>query len=159
MKSSSQIVIVAGAIIVSIQCGCAHDVPQYCETVSIESAGEYRIKFSRMKALGTTHNRNGIAFLVELWPPEDNRLDNELIDLIIYANISPTPTIDCKEVHSHLLPDGLMSCVKDILGFGDLRVQARFKLNPPGGYKRKMADLIEYVVNDVMNCGAPGTPL
>jgi len=164
MKSSSQMFIVAGvvagAMIVSIQRGYAHDVPQYCETVSIESAGAYRIKSSRMKPLVTLDNRTGIALAVELWPPEEKGLESELIDLIIYAAPSPSPAIDCTEQHNDFqLSGGFMSYAKDIPGFSDLRVQASFKLTPSGGYKRKMAHLVEYVVHDVMNCGAPGTPL
>jgi hypothetical protein len=62
-----------------------------CDTVSIDSAGDYRIKHSRIKGLPTMHNRGGIALWVVLWPGDDPT-DEDLVELSLQGRFETRPS-------------------------------------------------------------------
>jgi hypothetical protein len=126
-----------------------------CDTVSIESAGEYKIKHSRIKGISTTHNRGGVAIFVVL-SPGDGPQDDDLVDLTLWADLKPTPTPECSIVPRIGVPRGV-ACWQSIRGVQGLRVVATFKIGDAEDYKNRLPHILDYLIKDVFNCGPPGT--
>jgi hypothetical protein len=125
-----------------------------CDTVSIDSAGDYRIKHSRIRRLPTTHNRGGIALWVVLWP-EDAASDEDLVDLSLQADLKPNPLPECR-VADRIVEPKVTVCWQSIEGVQGLRVVATFKLGKAEEYKSRLPRILNYLIKDVLNCGPSG---
>jgi hypothetical protein len=142
---------IALAVVVAMTPFC--NAQEACDTVSIDSAGDYRIKHSKIKDLPTTHNRGGIALWVTLWPKEGSE---DIVQIHVYADLRPLPTAECRTVANDQLM-GAITCTQSIARVPGLRAAVKFRLNGIGDYKDRMADVLDYLTKDAFECGPPGT--
>jgi hypothetical protein len=124
-----------------------------CDTVSIDSAGDYRIKHSKIKGLPITHNRGGIALWVVLWPKDGSE---DIVELSVDADLRPSPTAKCKTVANDQRM-GIITCTQSIARLPGLRAAVKFRINRIGDYKDRMADVLDYLIKDAFECGPPET--
>jgi hypothetical protein len=124
-----------------------------CDTVTIDSAGDYRIKHSKIKGLPTTHNRGGIALWVVLWPKDGSE---DVVQIDVQADLRPSPTAECRTVANDQLM-GVITCTQSIERVAGLRANVKFRVNRIGDYRDSMAGVLDYLVEDAFDCGPPGT--
>jgi hypothetical protein len=149
----------AGAVLMIAPPVHTREAPESCDKVVIDSAGEYSIKHSKFKGIAPlSHERSGIAIYVMILPPTENALDGEILKLDVEADFRPNPTPDCVVLTHEPTPDAI-TCVQSIGGLPGLRAQVKFRVNKAGGYDKKMADVLRYLITDVFSCEAPGTHL
>jgi hypothetical protein len=129
-----------------------------CDVVSIEAAGQFRIKHSKIKNALATHNRNGVPPMVELWPPGKSGSDNsDVLELIVLVDARPTATADCRIVRQDRLP-GFVTCAQSGVGvLQGLKVVAKLKMSAEARYDKTMADVFDYLRDDVFDCGPIGS--
>jgi hypothetical protein len=156
-RQVTQIAIVLLAImVVLISRGNAQEPSETCDKVSIESAGEYRIKHSKIAGIPTTHNRDGIALYVRLRPKDRS---DEIEELSVDADLQPSQTIKCGVTHDFIQQEEFMTCTQSIKGFTGLRAHVEFKINKVVNYEAKMAEVLDYLIKGVLACGPPGLRL
>jgi hypothetical protein len=133
--------------------GYAQQSRERCDIVSIDAAGQFRIKHSKIKSALATHNRNGVPPIVELWPPSKSGSDNnDVLELIVIMDDTRL-TADCRIVHQNRLPD-VVTCLQSGVGVLEgLAVVAKLKISAGAQYEKKMADIFNYLINDVFDCG------
>jgi hypothetical protein len=131
-----------------------------CDVVSIEAAGQFRIKHSKIKSALATHNRNRVPPFVELWPPSKSGSDNnDVLEIIVIVDARPTATADCRIVRQDRLP-GFVTCAQSGVGIlHGLSVVAKLKMSAEAHYDKTMSDVFDYLINDVFDCGPPGIRL
>jgi hypothetical protein len=130
-----------------------------CDPVSIDSAGDYKIKHSKIRAIATTHNRSGVAIFVSLWPG-DGPQDQEIVDLSLQADLKPTAVPECKvlpQIGPNVEAPGFIICWQSIKSVLGLAVVAKFKIDKEKDYRGRFPHILDYLTNDVFNCGAAGT--
>lgn len=130
-----------------------------CDTVSFDSAGEYRIKHSKIRAIATTHNRGGVAIWVSLWPG-DSPQDQEIVDLSLQADLKPTAVPECKilpQTGPNIGGTGFIICWQSIKSVQGLAVVAKYKINNAKDYRNRFPHILDYLTNDIFNCETAGT--
>jgi hypothetical protein len=128
----------------------AQQPQEKCDVVPIEAAGQFRIKHSKIKSALATHNRNGVPPFVELWPPgKSSSGDNDVLELIVIVDALPTATADCRIVRQDRVP-GFVTCAQSGVGIlQGLSLVAKLKMNSEANCDKTMADIFDYLINDV----------
>jgi hypothetical protein len=121
-----------------------------CDVVSVEAAGQFRTKHSKIKNALATHNRNGVPPIVDLWPPSKSGSDNsDVLELSVFVDVRPTATADCRIVRQDR-PPRFVTCAQSGVGvLQGLKVVAKLKMSAEAHYDKIMADVFDYLINDV----------
>lgn len=125
-----------------------------CQVVEIDSAGRYMMKSSKIRQIGTTHNREGVAMLVSIWPPSENS-DSDIEEIDIMASVTPGEGPDCRRGLPHPRED-IVVCFENIPGFPGLEGSVRFKMGRGERFEERTEQLIKYLKNEVLNCETSG---
>jgi hypothetical protein len=151
--------IVLLTIVVAVMLSCkAQEPSEACDKVSIDSAGEYRIKHSKIEGIATTHNRGGIALYVRVRLGDRSEY-REIEELSVDADLQPSPTIKCTMTRDSVRKVGFMTCTQSVKGFAGLRAHVKFRVNKAVDYESKMVEVLDYLIKDVLDCEPPGIRL
>jgi hypothetical protein len=128
-----------------------------CEQVSIDSAGVFALKHSRIKAVAVWHEVGGVAPYVDIWPPTvQNRQQEDIARITLTADVWPRD-LSCLVVPAGGLPSSLpetIRCRQTIPGL-NLMAIVNFAAGTPPPYDARMRKVIDYLMNDVFACKQP----
>jgi len=151
----SRFLAVAAALVITASWSHAELRSEPCQAVEIESAGRYMIQRSKIRQIGTTHNRAGIAILVSIWPPSENSSESDVEEIDIMASFRDHVAANCQKRVFHPQQD-VVVCSQNIPGFAGLQGIVRFKMGGTERYEERTESIIKYLANEVLGCGASG---
>jgi len=142
-------VLASGAALLPIAAGCVQHVPSTCKKVSINSAGAFQFRATRLLAIATGSGGLGsVANYVIISPPPDASDEK----IIVMADVSPTRAPLCR-YNPHT--DTVLNCSVSLPDY-KLRVLVNFSVpgneQSPHNYVVRTREIASYVEKDVL-CG------
>jgi hypothetical protein len=127
-----------------------------CDEVSIDSAGVYAIKRSKIAGLAVTRQLGGVVDYVSIWPlAADGDQQNGIVRIIVMPDLKLLSAPDCKVVPG--FPGDSSNAVTCGQSLPDLnlRVIVRFDAAVLPPYQARMKSVIDYLTTDVFGCTLP----
>jgi hypothetical protein len=124
-----------------------------CDEVTIDSAGVYAIKHSKIRVfINTHHGLVDVLDFVTIWPPAAGNQQSDIVELMVMADLEPQASLDCR-----ILPLGIRNTVSCEQSVPELKLKAivRFDAKVPPPYEPRMRGVVNYLIKDVFDCQQP----